>query len=153
MRGSDFRKGRRVWIAGPLASCASAALILAGIFVSPPALAQAAFIPPRASDEHADLQGVWSADSITTLERADRYASLVIPPDQVESLTRAHPQVVRQATDDNQKLSDGLLDGRDLARGRGYNAFWIDPGTRFGVVKGQARTSWIIDPPNGKIPW
>jgi hypothetical protein len=68
-------------------------------------------------------------------------------------MTRAHPQVVRQATDDNQKTSDGLLNGKDLAQGRGYNAFWIDPGTRFGVVKGETRTSWIIDPPNGKIPW
>ena len=37
--------------------------------------------------------------------------------------------------------------------GRGYNAFWIDPGTRFGVVKGETRTAWITDPPNGKIPY
>ena len=109
--------------------------------------------PPLASDGHPDLQGVWSTDSITTLERADRYKTLVIPPAEVEALTKQHPQVVRQATDDNQKLSDGLLTGKDLAQGRGYNAFWIDPGIRFGVVKGETRSSWIIDPPNGKIPW
>ncbi|HVY89725.1 MAG TPA: hypothetical protein VG942_12700 [Hyphomonadaceae bacterium] len=117
-----------------------------------PAAAQG-WAPPLSSDGHPDIQGVWSTDSITTLERADRYKTLVIPPDQVEALTKSHPQVVRQATDDNQKLGDGLLNGKDLAQGRGYNAFWIDPGTRFGVVKGEARTSWIIDPPNGKIPY
>ncbi|MFT3722984.1 MAG: hypothetical protein QM773_05290 [Hyphomonadaceae bacterium] len=130
-----------------------AALAAAVMFAGLPALAQEAWKPPLASDGHPDLQGVWSTDSITTLERADRYKTLVIPPDQVEALTKAHPQVVRQATDDNQKLGDGLLNGKDLAQGRGYNAFWIDPGTRFGIVKGETRTSWIVDPPNGKIPW
>ena len=130
-----------------------AGCIAAVMFAAMPAMAQTVYVPPRASDGHPDLQGVWSTDSITTLERADRYKTLVIPAEQVEALTKAHPQVVRQATDDNQKTSDGLLNGKDLAQGRGYNAFWIDPGTRFGVVKGETRTSWIIDPPNGKIPW
>ena len=128
-------------------------LAAAVMFAAMPALAQTGYVPPKAGAGHPDLQGVWSTDSITTLERSDRYKTLVIPPDQVEALTRAHPQVVRQATDDNQKTSDGLLNGKDLAQGRGYNAFWIDPGTRFGVVKGETRTSWIVDPPNGKIPW
>lgn len=130
-----------------------AGIAAAVIFAAMPASAQTPYRPPLASDGHPDLQGVWSTDSITTLERADRYKTLVIPPDQVEALTKAHPQVVRQATDDNQKLGDGLLNGKDLAQGRGYNAFWIDPGTRFGVVRGETRTSWIIDPPDGKIPW
>ena len=62
---------------------------------------------------------MWSTDSITTLERADRYKTLVIPPEQVETLTRAHPQVVRQATDDNQKTSDGLLNGKGPGAGAG----------------------------------
>ena len=129
-----------------------AGVAAAVMFAAMPAVAQV-YAPPKAADGHPDLQGVWSTDSITTLERADRYKTLVIPADQVEAMTKAHPQVVRQATDDNQKTSDGLLNGKDLAQGRGYNAFWIDPGTRFGVVKGETRTSWIIDPPSGKIPW
>jgi hypothetical protein len=45
-----------------------------------------------------------------------------------------------------------LLNGRDLASGRGYNAFWIDPGTNYALVKGTWRTSWIVDPPNGQTP-
>lgn len=109
--------------------------------------------PPMANDGHPDLQGVWTNASITTLERNARYASNVLKPEEVEAATAEHPQVVRQATDDNQKLSDGLLDGSDLARGRGYNAFWIDPGKRFGVVKGETRTAWIVDPPSGRIPY
>jgi hypothetical protein len=40
-----------------------------------------------------------------------------------------------------------------LGKGRGYNAFWVDPGTRFGIVKGEARTSWIVEPADGRIPF
>ncbi len=35
----------------------------------------------------------------------------------------------------------------------GYNLFWIDRGAKVGVVEGQARSSWITDPPNGKMPF
>jgi hypothetical protein len=45
------------------------------------------------------------------------------------------------------------LNGSDLRSGRGYNAFWIDPGTKFARVKGEYRTSWIVDPADGQIPY
>jgi hypothetical protein len=46
-----------------------------------------------------------------------------------------------------------LLDGSDLLSGGGYNGFWVDPGSKVAVVRGELRSSWIIDPPNGKIPY
>jgi hypothetical protein len=46
-----------------------------------------------------------------------------------------------------------LLDGTDLLQGSGYNVFWIDPGTRVAVVRGEARSSWITEPANGRIPY
>jgi hypothetical protein len=115
--------------------------------------ADRAYQPPRLFDGRPDLQGVWTNASITTLERHPRYDALVIPPDQVASLTASHPQVVRQDTDDEGDVGTQKLDGSDLAKGRGYNAFWIDPGREFGLVKGQRRSSWIVDPANGRIPF
>ena len=47
-------------------------------------------------------------------------------------------------------LNDGLL--KDGNNDRGYNTFWIDPGVDFATVKGEIRTSWIVDPPDGRIP-
>src|SRR5690606_34197773 len=35
----------------------------------------------------------------------------------------------------------------------GYNFFWIDPGKQVGKVNGTYRSSWITDPPNGKVPY
>ncbi|WP_156412645.1 hypothetical protein [Pseudohongiella spirulinae] len=108
--------------------------------------------PPRTPSGKPDFQGLWTNASITTLQRDSRYDYLVVPPDRLAEVTAAHPQNVRQATDDNLQAGE-LLDGSDLAMGRGYNAFWIDPGSTFGLVKGEYRTSWVIDPPSGRIPY
>ena len=35
---------------------------------------------------------------------------------------------------------------------RGYNLFWTDPGSSLALVKGEFRTSYVVDPPNGQIP-
>src|SRR5690606_8821657 len=35
----------------------------------------------------------------------------------------------------------------------GYNFFWIDPGTQVGKVDGTYRSSWITDPPDGRVPY
>ncbi len=131
------------------ACLAALAVICAG-----PGHGQDAYAPPRTPDGKPDLQGTWTNASITTLERADRYASTVLKPEEVEKATVEHPQIVRLVTEDIANTpATGLLTGRDLLMGRGYNAFWIDPGTRFGVVKGETRTAWITDPPSGRIPY
>lgn len=108
--------------------------------------------PPRTPEGRPDFEGTWTNASITTLERNSRYDSLVLEGDELREATRQHPQNVRQATDDNLQAGE-LLDGSDLQMGRGYNAFWIDPGSSFGRVRGEYRTSWIIDPADGQIPW
>ncbi len=108
--------------------------------------------PPRTATGKPDLQGYWSNASLTRMTRPRDFAELVIPADQVPGLTAEHPQNVRQATDDG-LVPGQLLDGSDLAQGRGYNAFWVDPGTSYGVVRGSSRTSWIVEPDDGQIPW
>ncbi|HEY7799549.1 MAG TPA: hypothetical protein VIA80_12335, partial [Hyphomonadaceae bacterium] len=89
------------------------------------AFAQQAYSAPRTPSGHPDLQGTWTNASITTLERADRYNSTVLRPEEVEKATREHPQIVRLVTEDIANTPrTGFLTGRDLLMGRGYNAFW-----------------------------
>ncbi len=106
----------------------------------------------RTPDGHSSLEGNWTNASLTSLQRASSYRNLVLAPEEVEEATNTHPQVVRQRDDDKQDDAT-RFDGSDLKRGRGYNAFWIDPGMTFNVVKGQHRTSWIVDPADGQIPY
>jgi hypothetical protein len=107
---------------------------------------------PRLKDGKPDITGVWSNASNTSLRRPASAKNLVMTDAEAEEARASNPQNIRQQTDDNQKITDGKLDGKDLARGRGYNSFWIDPGNNYALVKGTWRTSWIVDPPNGQVP-
>jgi hypothetical protein len=115
-----------------------------------PALAQApGYKAPRASDGHPDLQGVWTNASVTNLQRAAPYTELVVPDAQAQRVQQqqyAANQRAQRRTDPN---SGAPTDGNTSA---GYNRFWIDPGATLGNVKGQFRSSWITDPPDGRIP-
>ena len=113
----------------------------------------AGYIAPRLSFGQPDLQGVWSNASNTRLTRPGNMKTLVMTDEEEAKARAANPSNIRQQTDDNQKTEDGLLDGKDLAAGRGYNAFWIDPGTTYANVKGTWRSSWIVDPPSGQVPF
>src|SRR5262245_49713180 len=101
------------------------------------------------ADEHPSFEGTWTNATITSLQRPARYTSLIIPASEVAAQTESHPQVVRQRTDDELDESKPL-NGSDLKEGRGYNAFWIDPGMTFARVEGEYRTSWIVDPSDGQ---
>ena len=136
---------------GPAVQASPEAIAAAAAEMAKPRT-EAGYKIPRLAIGQPDLQGVWSNASNTRLTRPAQFASLVMNDEEAAKARREHPQNVRQATDDNQKEADGLLNGRDLAAGRGYNAFWIDPGTNYSLVKGTWRTSWIVDPPNGQIP-
>jgi hypothetical protein len=150
-----------------LRAAASGLALMSGVAAGPAAQAQApvykpvasaadrvepGYAPPRLAFGQPDLQGVWSNASNTGLTRGPRYASLIMSDAEAATAREANPSNIRQKTDDNQKTSDGLLDGKDLAAGRGYNAFWIDPGNNYANVRGTWRTSWIVDPPSGQIP-
>jgi hypothetical protein len=111
------------------------------------------YVVPRLAIGQPDLQGVWSNASNTRMTRPNTFKSLVMSDAEAAKARAENPSNIRQATDDNQQISDGLLTGKDLAQGRGYNAFWIDPGNNYAMVKGSWRTSWIVDPPNGQIPF
>lgn len=147
--------GSLIGSARPLASRALRARVVGlGMFVAPVMVLaqQPGYQPPRTPQGKPDFQGIWTNASISDLQRNPQYTSLVIAPEDLEALTAQHPQNVRQATDDNLQQGE-LLDGSDLGMGRGYNAFWIDPGTSFGLVKGEYRTSWVVEPDTGRIPY
>jgi hypothetical protein len=112
----------------------------------------AGYVAPRLAIGQPDISGVWSNASNTRMTRQPKFKSLILNDAEAEEARKNDPSNIRQATDDNQKTGDGLLDGKDLAAGRGYNSFWIDPGSNLANVKGTWRTSWIVDPPSGQVP-
>lgn len=110
--------------------------------------------PPRMPDGRPVLQGLWSNSSITDLERPDNIDKLVLSEAEAQVMAAQDPLTNRVIDDAKPTDPDaGLLDGSDLLAGRGYNSFWIDPGMQVGQVKGEYRSSWIVEPDSGKIPY
>jgi hypothetical protein len=131
---------------GLAAICAVAALAFA---VS--AVAADAYKAPRNGFGQPDLSGIWTNASVTQLERPGQFKSLVITPEQAKAMEQAS---IARASSADAKPSDpkagAPAKGNDPG---GYNAFWIDPGTRVGQIKGQYRSSWLVEPADGKLPY
>ncbi|MDP6952998.1 MAG: hypothetical protein QGF53_09595, partial [Alphaproteobacteria bacterium] len=108
--------------------------------------------PPRMADGTPDMQGIWTNASVTALERPGHISKLVLTQAEAEAWERqalAGSRADAEPTDpDAPALAAGSSDGVS-----GYNRFWIDFGTKVAQINGEYRSSWIVDPANGKLPW
>ena len=120
-----------------------AVLLIAGAATAQPA----PYRGPHTPWGDPDLQGLWSNASLTVLERPNWATSLTLTPEQAAKAEANYKAMLA----DNDKARDEPSRGGDGVGG--YNSFWLDPGTHFGMVKGEVRTSWIVDPPTGKVPY
>ena len=110
-----------------------------------PALAQG---EPTA--KRPDLEGVWSNQSLTNLSRQPG-TKLSVTEQEAKDLVENNPWVLLAASEEGASdFGDDLLD--DGNSDRGYNTFWIDPGQSLARVKGEIRTSWLVEPADGRVP-
>lgn len=113
------------------------------------------YAPPRTSWGAPDVQGVWSNASVTDMQREPGFPQLVLTPE--EAALMEGRDYYNNSTREELKPSDTsdtrLLDGSDLISGGGYNSVWIDQGSNVARVKGTLRSSWIVEPADGLIPY
>ena len=87
-----------------------------------------------------DLQGIWTSDSDTPLQRPARYATQeFFTPQQRTELDKARTDVLARADASRDKG-----DARDVAGA--YNSQFVT------FKRTGARTSLIVDPPDGRVP-
>ena len=133
------------------------AVALAVVTVMPaPAAAQGStseqWTVPRTPDGHPDLQGVWTNQTITPLERPEELADQRFYTDEeAAQLEGAAVNRIETRALPSDPTREALPAKDDNSPG-GYNNFWVDRGTNIATVGGLRPTSLIFDPPDGRIP-
>ncbi|HEY8572199.1 hypothetical protein [Phenylobacterium sp.] len=125
-----------------------AAAMLALVLAGGPALAQPPAAAPRSLARN--FEGVWTNATVTRLERPASYSQLVVPKAQAEAADKATAARI-EAANGRSDLSQGAFKDEDATAG--YNNFWIDAGEGLMRVRGEARSSFITSPADGKMPF
>jgi hypothetical protein len=128
------------------------------------------YVAPRTADGRPDLQGNWSNETQTPLERLTKGGATLTEAEAqaIEERARQVVELGNQASDPNRpvpakggvalELPPGqksfIEQVAEFASGRvgGYNQFWLDPGETVITIDGVPRSSIVIDPPDGRIP-
>ena len=106
---------------------------------------------PRTPDGKPDLQGIWSNASQTPLERPAVFGNTsFLTLEEKEDQEARWRQVAIDRSQNSDPSRAAPEQGEDVG---GYNYFWTDRGTDVIEINGEYRTSIIIDPPNGQIPF
>ncbi len=162
----------REWAGGAVAVVLSlSASTLAPLGAQGPVANRTNWTVPRTPDGKPDLQGNWSNETQTPLERMGK-SGMTLTDTEAEAIEK-RAQFVEEfrdkASDPNRPTPPKGGDaGALVAPGQpsfieqisaaagggvgGYNGFWLDPGTSVIRIDGVARSSIIIDPPNGRLP-
>jgi hypothetical protein len=153
------------------------AFALAGTaWMLPSASAQASknlakpWVVPRTPDGKPDLQGNWTNETQTPLERMGAQGATLTDEQAkaIEDRAKLVAEYRDKASDPNRTGPTKGGDKRELPPGEpsfieriseaaggavgGYNGFWLDPGDSVIKIDGVPRSSIVVDPPNGRVP-
>lgn len=106
---------------------------------------------PRTPNGQPDMQGIWSNASQTPLARPESFGTKgFLTQEEAEQQMQAwrdrYNELGEPIEGDRAPPTDGNADF-------GYNSFWWDPRTQAVEINGEYRTSIIVDPPDGQIPY
>jgi len=104
---------------------------------------------PRTDFGDPDLQGIWTNATITTLERPEDVENLVLTEEQAAALEGR-----RKAFYDSYEASgEGQGAPEASSDPGGYNTFWMDEGELLARIDGEIRSSIVVEPADGRIPY
>jgi hypothetical protein len=132
----------------------SAGIAAIAMSFAPAAVAQAGYTVPHTSWGAPDFQGVWTNSSITKLTRPAGIDHLVLTPEEARKLEAADFNNQRTAAEKapTDQSTGAPQKAKSLPGVGNYNAVWVDPGSKVATIKGELRSSWIVEPADGRIP-
>ncbi|MBK8837641.1 MAG: hypothetical protein IPO30_02805 [Hyphomonadaceae bacterium] len=131
-----------------------ALVALAVAIMASPAMAQV----PKAADGKPDLTGFWTHASLTPLTRAPSNKTLVVSEMEAKKIASGYAMAgvteegFKGATYSDPTKGAPPKGGKDFGV-QAYDSFWMDPGARLALVNGEWRTSHVIEPADGQLPY
>ncbi len=107
------------------------------------------YTTPRTFYNQPDLQGTWTNGTFTTLERPDNVDALVLSEAEARAMV-AQRNEFYEGYDEPDKVDGKLAESSDPG---GYNTFWMDEGSNLAYLDGNYRSSIIVHPEDGQIPY
>ncbi|MEX0619077.1 MAG: hypothetical protein WDZ76_00760 [Pseudohongiellaceae bacterium] len=106
---------------------------------------------PRTPDGKPDLQGIWSNATQTPLQRPEEFGTQAeLTDEEAAALEASWRAVIEDRALPSEPTRAAPDEGESVG---GYNNFWVDRGTDVIEIDGQYRTSIVVDPANGQIPY
>ncbi len=102
---------------------------------------QAGFTPPKTPWGEPDLQGIWSGETLTPLERPAKFAGKPV-------LSEAEANALEEDVASRPGRDDRSARGTERDVAQAYNQHWLAPPTRLA----DRRTSLVVDPADGRVP-
>jgi hypothetical protein len=103
--------------------------------------------PPKTAFGVPDVQGVWTYETRTSLQRPKIYEGAL----EIDEETMLAKMISTQEY--NKFLAETGAEGPTGGAVGAYNDFWFAPGNALAIMNGMYRTSLIVDPADGQIPW
>jgi hypothetical protein len=103
--------------------------------------------------ERPDLEGIWTNASLTKLTRPDGVDSLIVSAAQAEVIAARTPIAgIEGGLDEGDGINNTPSASADDFGVRAYNNFWVEPGSNLALIKGEYRTSYVVNPEDGQVP-
>ena len=145
------------WFSGTLAAGALAlSVVVAAQSVAAQAPGTGEWVLPRTPDGHPDLQGNWTNETLTPLQRPAGQDA-VLSQEEVVGIEQGREKYLFETTatlsDPNRPPPEpGGTDDLTCIESLCYNEVYTQRGERIAVVNGEPRSSLVTDPPDGRVP-
>ena len=106
---------------------------------------------PRTPDGHPDLQGKWTNQSMTPIQRPTDQEGLVYTPEEVAEIEQGYVDRTVSGAQPSDPDRPPPPPKNTISAVDSYNNVYFERGNRVAVVNGEPRTSLITFPSNGRI--
>jgi hypothetical protein len=105
------------------------------------------------NSERPDLEGIWTNASLTKLSRPNGVESLIVSAEQALIIAASTPIAgIEGGLDEGDGINNTPSAAADDFGVRAYNNFWVEPGSNLALIKGEFRTSYVVNPEDGQVP-